>query len=143
MKALSIRQPWAWLILRPDIKDPAARQEAAAAGVLKLVENRTWTTEYRGRILVHAAKGMTKAEYLSGRDMIHQVTLDIPDSFPLPDQLERGGIVGAVDIVGCCITSSSSRWHTPGLIGLLLANPEPLPFRAMPGKLGLFEVPDA
>lgn len=25
MKALSIRQPWAWLIIRPDITDPVIR----------------------------------------------------------------------------------------------------------------------
>jgi tetratricopeptide (TPR) repeat protein len=38
MKALSIRQPWAWLIVH-GVKD---------------VENRTWRTNFRGRFLVHA-----------------------------------------------------------------------------------------
>lgn len=47
MKALSIRQPWAWAIVN--------------AG--KRVENRTWETRYRGPILIHAAKGVTKREY--------------------------------------------------------------------------------
>ena len=40
MKALSIRQPWAWLIV---------------AGY-KDVENRTWATDFRGRIYVHAGQ---------------------------------------------------------------------------------------
>ena len=47
MKALSIRQPWAWLILN--------------AG--KDIENRSWYTSVRGRVLIHASKGMTLAEY--------------------------------------------------------------------------------
>lgn len=40
MKALTIRQPWAWAI---------------AAGH-KPVENRTWTTRYRGPLAIHAAQ---------------------------------------------------------------------------------------
>jgi hypothetical protein len=40
MKELSIRQPWAWLII---------------AGH-KDVENRSWTTTYRGPLLIHAAR---------------------------------------------------------------------------------------
>jgi hypothetical protein len=51
MKALSIRQPWAWLILH--------------AG--KDIENRDWPTRFRGRFLIHAAKGMTRDEYENGR----------------------------------------------------------------------------
>ena len=39
MKALSIRQPWAWLILHGG----------------KDIENRTWATKLRGRVLIHAA----------------------------------------------------------------------------------------
>lgn len=38
MKALSIRQPWAWRILH--------------AG--KDIENRDWRTSFRGRVLIHA-----------------------------------------------------------------------------------------
>jgi hypothetical protein len=39
-KALSIRQPWAHLIV---------------AGI-KQIENRTWTTRYRGPLLIHAGQ---------------------------------------------------------------------------------------
>jgi hypothetical protein len=42
IRALSIRQPWAW---------------AVCAGV-KRTENRTWTTEYRGTIAIHASSSM-------------------------------------------------------------------------------------
>lgn len=47
MLALSIRQPWASLIMK--------------AG--KSIENRSWPTKVRGRILVHAAKGMAHDEH--------------------------------------------------------------------------------
>lgn len=44
MKAITIKQPWASLI---------------AAG-LKDIENRTWKTNFRGRVLIHAAKVSVK-----------------------------------------------------------------------------------
>jgi hypothetical protein len=53
MKALSIRQPWAWLIVK-GYKD---------------IENRTWATKLRGRVFVHASKGMTRAEYEDAADL--------------------------------------------------------------------------
>lgn len=40
MKVLSIRQPWAWLIMTG----------------LKDIENRTWNTDFRGRFAIHASK---------------------------------------------------------------------------------------
>jgi hypothetical protein len=39
MKAISVQQPWAWLIV---------------AG-LKKVENRSWPTDHRGRMAIHAS----------------------------------------------------------------------------------------
>lgn len=39
MKALSLRQPWAWLV---------------AAGY-KTIETRTWSSKYRGPLLIHAS----------------------------------------------------------------------------------------
>lgn len=47
MKALSIRQPWAWLIVNG----------------YKSIENRTWNTRIRGTILIHAGKGFDKEGY--------------------------------------------------------------------------------
>lgn len=47
MIALSIRQPWAWLILNG----------------WKDIENRDWTTRVRGRILIHAAKGGSRRDF--------------------------------------------------------------------------------
>jgi hypothetical protein len=102
--ALSIRQPWAWLILH--------------AG--KDIENRSWPTKFRGRILVHASKGLTRAEYEAGEDPLWAAG---GPAIALPpfEELERGGIVGAVDIVNC-VTASRSPWFC-GQFGFVLRDP--------------------
>lgn len=135
MLALSIRQPWASLILK--------------AG--KNIENREWPTKYRGRILIHAAKGMTRAEH---EDAIafaveaikadprnvgaaRKTTLrDLGFAF---EDLPRGGIVGSVEIVAC-VTDSASPWFV-GRYGFMLRDPQPLPFTPWRGQLGFFDVP--
>lgn len=63
MKALSIRQPWTWLITRPYIEGAAAREAAHIAHSIKPVENRSWETFYRRPLAIHANQGMTHAEY--------------------------------------------------------------------------------
>lgn len=119
MKALSIRQPWAWLILN--------------AG--KDIENRVWSTRFRGRVLVHAAKGMTWGEYNTTMCKLRRLggkMIEIPNF----DELERGGIVGSVEIVDC-VQHSDSPWFC-GPWGFVLRNPEPSGFVPMRGQLGFF-----
>ncbi|QTF59120.1 ASCH domain-containing protein [Stutzerimonas frequens] len=89
MKALSIRQPWAWLIVRGH----------------KPLENRSWATSYRGPLLIHAAKGMTRAEYEDAASLCSKAAITLP-AF---DALERGGIVGQATVTGC-IDESPSLW---------------------------------
>jgi hypothetical protein len=119
MRALSVRQPWAWLILH--------------AG--KDIENRNWRTNFRGRVLVHASKGMTSMEYESAAMFL---TTCIPRDIilPAPSELQRGGIIGAVDITGCFV-KHHSPWFT-GFYGFALANPEPLEFIPCRGDLSFF-----
>lgn len=126
MKALSIRQPWAWLIMN--------------AG--KDIENRVWQTPVRGRILVHAAKGMTRDEFEDADDFAANIThnYDRIGKYPVFEDLERGGIVGSVEIVDC-VRASDSPWFV-GTFGFVLRDPRPLPFRPFKGALGFFEVPD-
>ncbi|PKO49043.1 MAG: hypothetical protein CVU31_02680 [Betaproteobacteria bacterium HGW-Betaproteobacteria-4] len=124
MIALSIRQPWAWLILN--------------AG--KDIENRDWKTPYRGPCLIHASKSATKQDYQDAIDFIN-CRLDHPIiEVPPIDQFDRGGIVGMVDIVGCTDTSDSP-WFV-GDYGFVLRNPKPLPFTPYKGRLGFFNVPE-
>ena len=117
--ALSIRQPWAWLIVH--------------AG--KDVENRPWPTRVRGRVLIHAAKGMTKVEYNDCRDF---VVREFPHVFlPQMNELQLGGIVGEAEIVDC-VEESHSRWFF-GAYGFVLRNVCPLQFTACRGALGFWK----
>lgn len=121
--ALSIRQPWAWLILN--------------AG--KDIENRDWPTNFRGRTLIHASKSCTKAEYADALEFVTMGELG-RQGIVLPpiEQLQRGGIVGSVEIIGCT-AESDSPWFM-GQFGFVLRNPKPLPFVAWKGQLGFFNI---
>lgn len=119
--ALSIRQPWAWLILN--------------AG--KDIENRDWPAKYRGRFLIHASKGMTRDEYENAMDTaFYHVGCKV--KLPPIEQLERGGIVGSVELVDC-VEHSDSPWFF-GSYGFVLRDPQPMPFRPYRGQLGFFQV---
>lgn len=116
MLALSIRQPWAWLILN--------------AG--KDIENRDWQTKFRGEIYIHASKGMTQEEYENGMTLLAIVNPTIEE--PTFESLQRGGIVGTVEIVDC-VAERDSAWFF-GKYGFVLKNAKGAPFipcRGMPG----------
>lgn len=116
MKALSIRQPWAWLIVNGH----------------KDVENRTWPTSFRGKFLVHAGRTFDHDGY---RWVVSKMGIAMPE----PTQIECGGILGEAEIVDC-VTRYESRWFS-GPYGFVLKNAQARPFVRMGGKLGFFEVP--
>jgi hypothetical protein len=126
VKALTIRQPWAWLIVNGH----------------KDIENRTWPSYRRGPILIHASKGMTRAEYEEVADMLAWQPGIYEQKIELPafEALERGGIVGMATIAGC-VTKSDSPWFF-GPHGFLLRDVQKLPFIEFKGALGFFDVPD-
>lgn len=126
MKALSIRQPWAWLILE------------APEDMRKDIENRDWPTKVRGDILIHAAKGCTHQEYADAVAFVRSFNQNLAAMIPPLDRLERGGIVGMVRITDC-VSNSRSKWFA-GRFGFVLSKPYPLPFRPMRGMLGFFNV---
>jgi hypothetical protein len=141
MKAISIRQPWAWLIVRPDIIDPVARAEAVRMDVIKPIENRSWATRFRGHVLVHASKGMTRAEYEDAMRFALAAGVRY-DVLPRADQLERGGIVGETTIDACMRSHERrSRWHMEGCFGFHMVDTRPMPFIPCKGALQFFEVP--
>ena len=118
VRALSIRQPWAWLI----------------ANGHKDIENRSWSTKYRGPLLVHASAKKPSATFLS--DIERRYGVELPKTFDL------GGIVGLVNVMEC-VAESRSVWMQ-GPVGWKLSNARTLPFLPVRGKLGLFrlEQPD-
>ena len=72
MKVLTIRQPWATLIMRGD----------------KRFEFRSWQTKYRGELLIHAGKGIDK-------EAVNRLEKYLPKDLPL------GKILGKVMLVDC------------------------------------------
>ena len=116
--ALSIRQPWAWLICHG----------------IKRLENRTWTTSHRGGILIHTGKHVTPGDDAVARCLAEADGFTIP---PLSD-LPRGGIVGRADLVDV-INYSTSQWFM-GPLAFVLENAAPLPFKPLLGRRWLFPV---
>jgi len=116
---LSVRQPWAWLIVNG----------------WKNIENREWPTRVRGPILIHAGKGMTADEYEGCQIFVEGFSsLQLPP----PEKLERGGIVGQATLLDC-VNRHSSEWFV-GTWGFVLADQKPLPFAPCKGALGFFKV---
>lgn len=121
MKAISVRQPYAWLIVND----------------WKNIENRSWSTTYRGSLLIHASRRVES-------DMIPWVVqqakkADDAGGFPPASPIFRiGGIIGIVDLVDV-VTISDNEWFN-GPYGWVLANARPLEFYPCVGKVGLFDV---
>jgi hypothetical protein len=114
---ISIRQPWAHLV----------------ASGQKDIENRTWKTNFRGRVLVHASQSLSRRQYdeciafMAGRG----VKVELPAYADIP----KGGIVGEVEIVDC-VTESRSKWFE-GDYGFVLRQAKMLPFVSHQGQLGI------
>ena len=111
VKALSIKQPFAWLILSGH----------------KDVEYRTWTTTYRGTLLIHASKG-------SDPEMVKEVYSVHEKAGQKLPELKKGGIIGVANLDDVVF----SKKH--GVYGWKLSRIRKLKFFACPGKVGLFNV---
>ena len=122
MKAISIRQPWAWLIIEGH----------------KPIENRTWPTNFRGDIQIHAAKGCTVQEYTDAVEFVRSFNPTLAAGIPPLHQLDKGGIIGLVRITDCVRKHPSPFFVGPW--GFVMDKPYPLPFRPMRGMLGIFNV---
>lgn len=119
--ALSVRQPWAWAIIRAG-KDIENRSAFAIQHMSPLA----------GRRAIHAAKGMTRDEYERARDFMASIGVICPEA----RDLLRGGIIGSVDVTGT-VKMSASPWFF-GPRGMTLANPAPCDFVPSVGALGYF-----
>jgi hypothetical protein len=90
VKVLSVQQPWASLI---------------CSGI-KSIENRTWKTEYRGRLYIHASKKWSNVPltYKQSTKVPFWMLRNIQNK-----SLPIGKIIGHVDLVDI-ITNSESFW---------------------------------
>ena len=117
IKTLTVRQPWAWLIGMGH----------------KTVENRSWSTPYRGPILIQASAGYGNLDDLSATcDWVEDETgLILPLDFPLGCSV-------------CLVTLTDIRrdqtgfWPEPGQNHWILENPIMLPHIPMKGRLNLW-----
>ena len=120
MKALSINQPWAWLIVNGH----------------KGVENRSWNTKYRGEFLIHAGK---KIDYDA-----YEFLEDTDINPPSPADLPTGGIVGKARLINTVhikdkhlVTSGDKPWFF-GEYGFILDEATPCDLKVCKGALGFF-----
>lgn len=129
--ALSIKQPWAWLVVNGH----------------KDIENRCWRTNRRGPVLVHAGKdvdadahqALLEGRHPAGtRDRVSE-ELRLAYTHALArGEVHKGGIVGGVSIAGCS-DGHPSEWFV-GEFGFLLRDAYPLPFMPLRGALSFFPV---
>lgn len=88
-RCLTVKNPWAYLIVH-GIKD---------------VENRTWKTNYRGNVFIHAsAQSVSPLEVLTREQFlaIDLYTMPMIDSY-----FEISRIIGSVEIVDCVLNTKS------------------------------------
>lgn len=109
-RVLSVQQPWAWLICYGP----------------KPVENRTWSTIYRGLLLIHASQTIDLEAVAALRARgVH-----------LPREYVTGAIVGRARLVDV-VTRCSSEWFV-GPYGLMLEERRGLPVFKCKGRLSLW-----
>lgn len=113
MKCLSIREPWASLIV-DGYKD---------------CENRQWSTAFRGWVLIHASK------------TVEQGSLKLLTDYGYTFQpFSLGCIIGVARLV-TCTRVVTSEWHDCDQVGWYLTSQmrikDPIPLK---GQLGLFDV---
>ena len=114
LKALAVRQPWAWLIVN-GFKD---------------IENRPHRIHHRGPLLIHAS--LNRDNYAENVQLVKR-----KHGISVPLEVERGGIIGVIDVIDC-VESHKSKWFLRGNFGWVLANPRRLKFRPCKGALNLF-----
>lgn len=122
MKALTVKQPWADLIVT-GAKD---------------IENRTWQTKFRGRILIHAAKSIVPVEDLLAYPL-PALRREIRNLSEVRNYM-TGAIIGSVEVVDC-VKNHPSEWAEKDVWNWVLANPiqYETPIYDVPGKLSLWE----
>lgn len=145
MRALTIRQPWAFAI----------------AEGLKTTENRSRSTRHRGPLLIHAGQtfeghvsivrysrdAAIRLDELGGRSNFWDARCFIPSKVvaPPPPSLALSAIIAVAEVTGCHREESGccQPWGFPGAYHWQLADvralPTPVP---VPGSRGLWTPSD-
>jgi hypothetical protein len=104
MKALSVKNPWAYWIIH-----------GSPVFGLKDVENRKHRTNYRGRLMIHASKNLDVS--MPDRD-----ERKINGGKKIDWTEFNGRILGSVEVVDC-VQDSKSRWAEAGMWHWVLRDP--------------------
>ncbi|CDP54057.1 hypothetical protein [Devosia sp. DBB001] len=120
--AISIRQPWTWAVIH----------------AAKDIENRGWRRpnpglNFRGEVAIHAAQGMTQAEFVAAAAFVQAIGVSCPPAA----ELLRGGIIGVATVTDVVSSHPSPWWMGPR--GLVLADARPVEFIPCRGALGFFK----
>jgi len=118
IKALSVKQPWAWFICYGK----------------KTIETRTWATNYRGPLLIVSSKQIDKNYYhpekITGIDLVG---------------LQFGKALAIVELVDCRFMreedsrAAMSPYH-PDLYSWVFSKIHKIEPFSVKGKLGLYEI---
>jgi hypothetical protein len=146
--ALSLKQPWAWLMTH------------GLAGIpMKDIENRSWSTSFRGPVLVHASKTwddqvFPRIKKTMGQYWRPTMFYEQPELKPLLEVMPRrhyefsqGGIVGVFTITDCWSLGQfkgkgiDNPWFF-GPYGFVVKDARPLPFVPLRGFQRFFKVPE-
>lgn len=121
LRCLSVQQPWAWLI--------------CVGG--KTIENRTWKTDFRGTIAIHAS---------TSKDRVKQAERNSESGLISLKDFTFGAIIGFADIESISLYGPEHEevGHASGPYCWKMASArllkEPIP---LPGKLNLFFLDEA
>jgi hypothetical protein len=115
VNTLTVRQPWAWLLVHGP-KDG---------------ENRSWPTAVRGVVAIHAGKTIE-------REAIDHLRIHAPE-IKLPQHFETGKIIGFVNIADCVREHPSEWFSDDGGYFFVTDARAPWDGPAMNGRLGFFK----
>jgi ASCH domain len=121
MKALSIKQPWAQLIII-GVKD---------------IENRSQRTSFRGRFAVHVSLKRADYEGVDIEAIPHHLRESVKQAWER--NASAGCVIGTIELADC-IRDSKSPWAIDDYWHWVLRDPRPYS-RSVPakGRLGLWE----
>lgn len=124
MKCLSIRYPAAWLIFHAGMD----------------VENRPWTTRYRGPLLIHASPRLRRRDFEEEVWRVKRYcgVRHVPSYDELREQ--AGGIVGVVMLKRVTLDRTFSRWFR-GPFGFVLDRPTTCELHRCKAYGGIFDSP--
>lgn len=129
MRAITVRQPWAWAIIHGG----------------KGVENRTRNLagDYRGTVAIHAGLAPFEQDNMASR--AHRAA----HGSEIPTQLTFGAIIGIARLWAVhqatpgdlCCPRGSTNWGEPDVWHLCLTDPRPVDPIPCRGQLGLWTPP--